>query len=206
MPEQGHHPGRIVRGHGRDPAYEMPPPRPGGWTSDDLDRLPGLPPHTELIDGTLVVRSAQTFRHMAAVGRLERALVAQAPPDLSVVREMTILLGPRDRPEPDLAVVPGTAWTGNDQTSYPGTAVLLAVEVTLPDSEQRDREVKPLLYARAGIAHYWRVETGPDTLTVHVHELDTGTGRYRRTDVQRGGLAVCRPFRVSADLASGRYL
>lgn len=30
-----------------------PVPPEGGWTADDLDRIPGLPPHTELIDGSL---------------------------------------------------------------------------------------------------------------------------------------------------------
>lgn len=31
-----------------------PTPPTGGWTADDLDRIPNLPPHTELIDASLV--------------------------------------------------------------------------------------------------------------------------------------------------------
>ncbi|SOR79832.1 hypothetical protein SCNRRL3882_3292 [Streptomyces chartreusis NRRL 3882] len=40
-----------------------PTPPEGGWTADDLDRLPNLPPHTELIDGSLVFVSPQTLFH-----------------------------------------------------------------------------------------------------------------------------------------------
>ena len=41
-----------------EPSWPVPPV--GGWTADDLDRLPNLPPHTELIDGSLVFVSPQT--------------------------------------------------------------------------------------------------------------------------------------------------
>ncbi|MEW2387318.1 hypothetical protein AB0933_03030 [Streptomyces venezuelae] len=41
------------------PTWPVPPK--GGWTADDLDRLPNLPPHTELIDGSLVFVSPQTI-------------------------------------------------------------------------------------------------------------------------------------------------
>ncbi|MFI9415012.1 hypothetical protein [Nocardia gamkensis] len=34
------------------PQWLRPPP--GGFVAEDLDRLPDLPPHTELIDGSLV--------------------------------------------------------------------------------------------------------------------------------------------------------
>lgn len=31
---------------GQEPAPRWPVPPAGGWTADDLDRLPNLPPHT----------------------------------------------------------------------------------------------------------------------------------------------------------------
>lgn len=37
-----------------EPGYEWPRPPEGGYVAEDLDRLPNLPPHTELIDGSLV--------------------------------------------------------------------------------------------------------------------------------------------------------
>ena len=51
------------------PSWPIPPE--GGWTSDDLDRLPNLPPHTELIDGSLVFVSPQTLFHSRAVSFFE---------------------------------------------------------------------------------------------------------------------------------------
>lgn len=34
--------------------YHYPVPPPQGWVAEDLDQLPDLPRHTELIDGSLV--------------------------------------------------------------------------------------------------------------------------------------------------------
>jgi hypothetical protein len=48
-----------------EPSWPMPPE--GGWTADDLDRLPNLPPHTELIDGSLVFVSPQTLFHTRTI-------------------------------------------------------------------------------------------------------------------------------------------
>ena len=50
-------------------------------------------------------------------------------------------------------------WLRSDQ-------VVLAVEVVSPGSETTDRVVKPLQYAQAGIAHYWRIETEPQVVVV----------------------------------------
>ncbi len=48
-----------------DPRYSLPMPPLGGFTADDLDRIPDLPPHTEPIHGSLVPvapqRSSRTF-------------------------------------------------------------------------------------------------------------------------------------------------
>ncbi|GGT34996.1 hypothetical protein GCM10014713_30820 [Streptomyces purpureus] len=82
--------------------YDFPPPPVGGWTADDLDRMPGLPPHTELLDGGLFFRSPQTYFHMATLRLLGGLLLAQAPSDVEIIREMSTKLGKRDRPEPDL--------------------------------------------------------------------------------------------------------
>ena len=61
----------------------------GGWTADDLDELPSLPPHTELIDGSLFV-SPQTTFHMRTIRLLDNALFHQAPDEFEVYREFTV--------------------------------------------------------------------------------------------------------------------
>lgn len=185
---------------GREGRYAFPVPPPGGWTADDLDRIKGLPPHTELIDGGLFFRSPQTFFHMAALRLLEYTLVQQVPDHLYVIREMTTKLSERDRPEPDLMVVREAARTGPEQTWYAPADILLAVEIVSEESVQRDREVKPRKYAAAGIRHFWRVEKNDSLPVVYVYELDPATNTYAVTGIHHNRLKVDVPFAVEIDL------
>ncbi|MFC4563543.1 Uma2 family endonuclease [Nocardiopsis mangrovi] len=194
-----------AEGHGapempRTQATSWPVPPPDGYTADDLDRLPDLPPHTELIDGSLVFVSPQKLFHMLVLRLLERSLEPACPKGLRVRREMTVLLGPQQRPEPDIMVVRADAETGSDQTSYPADSVLLAVEVVSPDSRARDRERKPQLYAKAGIKHFWRIEDEQGGVVVYVYELDPATGAYVATGVHRKELKLGVPFDIEIDL------
>ncbi|OEU95769.1 Uma2 family endonuclease [Streptomyces oceani] len=185
-----------------EPEYEYAWPQPpvGGYTAEDLDRLPNLPPHTELIDGSLVFVSPQTKFHMRAMRVLESNLCRVVPEHLEVVREMTVTVGRRNRPEPDVMVVRGEADTGPGQTSFHPEDVLLAVEVVSPDSVDRDRDAKPRKYAAAGIAHYWRVEEDGGRPVVYVFELEPATKTYAVTGIHHGQLKVTVPFDVDIDL------
>lgn len=133
----------AAREYGLDDQYEWPRPPADGWTADDLDSLPNLPPHTELIDGSLVLMSPQTRFRTRVMRLLENALMDQAPDHLEAIREMTIRLDRRNRPEPDVLVVQVEADTGPGQTWFEPEDVVLAVEVVSADSLERDREVKP---------------------------------------------------------------
>ncbi|MEV7176165.1 Uma2 family endonuclease [Kitasatospora sp. NPDC093679] len=180
------------------PTWPVPPE--GGWTADDLDRLPNLPPHTELIDGSLVFVSPQALFHLYAIRLLEFGLYSAKPSHLAVLREMTVTLGRRDRPEPDLLVVARESAQSEQQTTQRPEDVLLAVEVVSPDSEARDREVKPRKYAAAGFRHFWRVENEEGELAVHVYELDGATGLYAPMGIHRKRLALDLPFPIDIDL------
>ncbi|WP_327431151.1 Uma2 family endonuclease [Streptomyces sp. NBC_01236] len=194
----------AASGNGLDdePAYRWPIPPPGGWTADDLDRIPGLPPHTELIDGSLVFRSRQSRVHMRCTRLLERSLLEQVPEHLDVDREFTIKLDRKNRPEPDILVIPVEADLGPDQTWLKPDDVLLAVEVVSPDSRERDREVKPRKYAQAGVPHFWRVEKDDDKglPVVYVCELDPATKSYGLTGIFHDRLKVTVPFEIEIDL------
>ncbi|MEW2520299.1 Uma2 family endonuclease [Actinacidiphila alni] len=195
----------TAAGSGREagPSWSWPTPPPGGWTADDLDRIPGLPPHTELIDGGLFFVSPQTYFHMATLRLLERALEDQVPEDFEVVREMTVTLAKRDRPEPDLMVVPYSAGTGPRQTSYEPSDIVLAVEVVSAESEERDRDIKPRKYAAARIRHFWRVEENNGLPVVYVYELDPATNTYAVTGIHHDQLKVTIPFSLVIDLTTG---
>jgi Uma2 family endonuclease len=175
-------------------------PPAGGYTADDLDRLPDLPPHTELIDGSLVFASPQTAFHMRTIRALEHALLAAVPEGWEVWREMTVKLNPRNRPEPDLMVIAKDAYTGPKQTLFLAEDALLVVEVVSEESEERDRDAKPRKYAAAGIPHFWRVESDGGRPVVYVYELDPATGGYGVAGIHHKVLKLDRPFAVEVDL------
>jgi hypothetical protein len=63
-----------------------PAPSPKDLTADDLDRVPGLPAHTEPIDGTLVRPGLRTDFHTAALYLPEAGTRRTAPPGFRVRR------------------------------------------------------------------------------------------------------------------------
>lgn len=182
------------------PAWVFPPP--GGFTADDLDRIPDLPPHTELIDGSLVFVSPQKHFHSLAVDLLVSNLRGLAPRSLRVCREMTITINKINRPEPDISLLRAEAVSAEaDETGYDAADALLAVEVVSPESEGRDRERKPQLYAKAGIPHFWRVEKGEGRRpVVYVYELDPATGSYVPSGIHHDRLKLTVPFDIDIDL------
>jgi Uma2 family endonuclease len=182
---------------------KWPVPPQDGYTVDDLFTLPDLPPHTELIDGSLVFVSPQRRFHARMIDLLVTGLGRMAPDDLEVEREMTVVLDHRNGPEPDVSVVHARAITGLTQTSFPVADVLLAVEVVSPDSEARDRSSKPQKYAAAGIPNFWLVEMGrsDETAVVHVYELDPLTKSYALTGIHRDRLKTSVPFTIDLDIS-----
>ncbi|NGN70198.1 Uma2 family endonuclease [Streptomyces sp. A7024] len=187
-----------------EPKPTWPTPPPDGWTADDLDTLPDLPPHTELIDGSLVFVSPQTKFHLRTIRVLDNGLLRTVPADLEVLREFTIVLGKHQRPEPDVIVAKAEADTGPEQTKCAAADVLLAVEVVSPDSVERDRETKPLKYAKAGIPHFWRVESNRGKPVVHVYALDAARDTYHLTGIYHDRLKLSVPYDIDIDLDASR--
>src|SRR5690606_23658811 len=134
------------------PDWLLPPPQ--GLRADDLDGLPALPPHTGLIAGSLILAAAETILHSLVIDLLVSGLRAGAAEGHRVRREISVVLDERQRPEPDAIVVRDVPGVEASRTAYPAEAVVLAVEVVSPESERRDRERKPQLYAKEiGRAH-----------------------------------------------------
>jgi Uma2 family endonuclease len=185
-----------------DEDYEWVRPPQGGWTADDLDELPNLPPHTELIDGSLVFVSPQTSFHMRTIRLLDMALLDQVPDEFDVYREFTVTLDRHNRPEPDVMVVRAGADTGPKDTRLLPADVILAVEVVSEDSVQRDRKAKPQKYAAAGIPHFWRVEESEGLPVVYAYELDPATRAYVSAGVHHDKLRLTVPFPIDIDLTA----
>nr|WP_101785458.1 Uma2 family endonuclease [Nonomuraea indica] len=180
------------------PDWVFPPPE--GFRAEDLDHIPDLPAHTELIDGSLVFVSPQASFHTLAVDLLVAGLRRAVPASLRVRREMSIVLDADQRPEPDVCVIAAGADHGPEQTFYQAREVVLTVEVVSPESRIRDRERKPTLYARAGIPHFWRVENESGRPVVYAYELDPATRVYAPTGIFHDRLKASVPFDVDIDL------
>ncbi|MEV8631540.1 Uma2 family endonuclease [Streptosporangium sp. NPDC051023] len=186
------------------PEWFYPGP-PGGWTADMLDHLPpDAPRHVELIDGSLIMMSPQTTFHMFMLRRFEQQL--SPPDDLAVVREMTVTLGIRQRPEPDIMVVDRSALMGMKTTSFKPEDARLAVEVVSLESMDRDRVTKPIGYSNAGIKHFWRVEEEDEQPVVYTFELEPAVKAYVPTGIHRNRLQTNIGFDVDIDLDLRKFV
>jgi Uma2 family endonuclease len=180
------------------PDWAIPPYE--GFVAEDLDRLPELPSHTELIDGSLIFVSPQAVFHKRTLFLLEQTLTAAVPAQFKVQREMTVTLGFRQRPEPDIMITHARAEHSLDQTSFSPEDILLAVEVVSPESRVRDQKRKPTLYAEAGIPHFWLIENVSGKAEVRVYELDPKKRAYNLSSVHRERLELAVPFPIDIDL------
>ncbi|GAA5213061.1 hypothetical protein GCM10023323_52430 [Streptomyces thinghirensis] len=66
----------------------------------------------------------------------------------------------------------------------------------------RASNVLLLKYARAGIAHYWRVENEKGPAIVHAFELEPTTGTYVGVGIFRERMKVSAPFPMDLDLTA----
>ncbi len=181
------------------PEWAVPPP--DGFTAEEFLELPDLPRHAELIDGAIVFESPQQKWHSRANNLLQSMLDAQAPSFWRADREMSVRLGKRLMPEPDVLVVTAEAYDrAEPDTYYLPEDVLIAIESVSPDSEVRDRDIKPRKYAGAGIRHYWRVEEDNGRAVVYTYELDPARGGYVLTGIHHDRLRVSVPFDLDIDL------
>ncbi|WP_307794094.1 Uma2 family endonuclease [Actinacidiphila bryophytorum] len=172
----------------------MDPPRAGGWEAADLDVLPpDAPRHVELLDGALTFTlTPRSSWHDRVIRRLTAALEAVAPEGWTVEAQMTVTLGRRTRPEPD--VIAASVPYDPERTSFLPGDVALVVEVVSAESQDRDRRYKPRLYAEAGIRHLWRIEDEQGLPVIHTSELDDTTRDYGATGVHRDHLTTPVPF------------
>lgn len=117
----------------------------------------------ELIGGELIVAEPQDARHYTAIVKTARALEAAFGPGWEIRREGPIGLDDDSEPEPDVAVVPGTA---EDYADVHPSRPVLTVEISVSSLEV-DRHHKGGLYARAGLAEYWLLNLVDRVLEVY---------------------------------------
>src|SRR5260370_13928911 len=132
------------------------------WTAEDVEALPDAGDHArcEVYEGgVLVVSPAPGVGHQRASYWLHRALAhaaIAAGADVEVLEAVNVTLPGGKLLVPDVVVVAAEA-VDEMTTRLPSEAVLAAVEVGSPSTGSVDRAIKPVIYAGAGIAVYWRV-------------------------------------------------
>lgn len=145
----------------------LPQSRP--LTADDLAVLPDDGHRYELVDGTLIVTPAPSWRHQRAVVRLVTALVGAAPAELEVLTApFDVHLADDTVLQPDVLVCRQTDLTERNLPVTP----LLAVEVLSPSTRLVDLNLKRARYEAAGCPSYWVVD--PDAPSITAWELSDG--------------------------------
>ena len=177
----------------------------GPWTADDVEALPDAGDHArfEVYEGgVLVVSPAPGVGHQRASYRLHRVLAeaaVAAGASVEVLEAVNVALPGGKLLVPDVVVVEAGA-VSETATRLPCDAVRAVVEVVSPSTVSIDRAVKPVMYAQAGIAVYWRVELHG---TPKIVACSLSRGRYvTRTTLEAGTLGrIPRPFPVELDPA-----
>ena len=144
----------------------MPPHR---FTTDDYLAMVdagvlGPDDKVELIDGTISDMSLQSSGHGSTMIRLMRVFAALMT-QCEVAPQITIPLGEGRVVDPDLMLLRRRDDAYRRAYAKPED-VLLLIEVA-STSQVRDREVKPPIYAAAGVADYWVVDIPGDRVFVH---------------------------------------
>lgn len=134
-----------------------------------------LSPKVELIRSAIIEQEQKTPLHSFIVGLLHDQLLHQRPAN-SYTRSKQPLTFSDSEPEPDLAVVRGTA--RDYFTAHPDSAELV-IEVAV-SSEALDR-LKFELYAEAGVRECWLVLAEERIVERHIEPQGAAYQRIERT-------------------------
>jgi Uma2 family endonuclease len=168
------------------------------WTFEDVDALDVQDWwRYEIVDGGLVVSPSTGGDHGLAGEEVRAAICGALPPGAVVVGPMGVRMA-RSYLVPDLVVVQRERLRGA-RTLAPAD-VMLAVEIVSPGSVTMDRVTKPAQYAAAGIAHFWRVETEP--LSITAYSLAPGAATYSEIGSWGAGetARIADPFPVEIEV------
>jgi Uma2 family endonuclease len=149
------------------------------WTRREYDRIVeagvfGGDDRIELLEGEIIEMIPQNSKHAAMVTVVKEALDKVFAVGFHTRFQMPLGVGERSEPEPDIAVVNGSARDYLD--AHPQSAVLV-VEVS-DSSIEMDRVRKRAIYASADVPEYWIVDLVDERLGVY---SDPRGGDYRST-------------------------
>ncbi|MEU6710564.1 Uma2 family endonuclease [Nonomuraea sp. NPDC046802] len=184
----------IISVHGPTVLPRRPPYVVADWLTfpDDGNRY-------ELFNGSVLISPLPTVAHQSALGQAMYLLHKAAPADLEPLMTVNVRASDEDCFIPDLVVAETEAVDSGELMLDPRDLHLIG-EVVSPETRGRDRALKVLAYAAAGIPLYWRIEPdeGP---TLYVYELDGDS--YKPPIAYKAGTTVTlsAPYPMSFDPA-----
>lgn len=116
----------------------------GELTVDDIDRTPDDGLRYELLDGTVLVSPLPSLLHQRVVGNLLMALHPNCPPDHEVFPRLDWRPDRHTSLQPDVLVL-----NDRDVETFDPDSMVLAVEVTSPQSRRTDTLAKRSRYEEA---------------------------------------------------------
>ena len=135
----------------------------------------------ELLDGRIYEMNPIGSRHAQCVRRLTTLLVLKVTPKALVSIQNPVRLDDRSEPEPDVALLEPKEVYGSRHPRPDDVLLLIEVADTTLDF---DRDVKPLLYARAGVRELWVLALEEER--VHVYRRPGSNGYAEHAVVERG--------------------
>ena len=147
---------------------QLAAPKRHRWTRSEYYRMADigffLDKRVELVGGDIIEKPAQKDLHVVGVALAEKAATAAFGAGYWPRTHAPLNLGVHDDPEPDVAVVIGSArdYIGSKNRVDP----LLVIEVS-DMTLRHDRVKKGRRYARAGIRDYWIVNLVDGQLEVY---------------------------------------
>jgi len=158
-------------------------------TYADLERWPDDGKQYELYDGEVRVVPAPSFLHQIVLANIQDILqeyrkthggyALPAPLDI-VFREDTVL-------QPDITLLSAQTARLLDKHKPIGSVPDLVIEILSPSTSKWDRIKKYGVYARHGVAEYWIVDPGNET--VEIFALRDGTYELASSGRRAGQLA-----------------
>jgi Uma2 family endonuclease len=169
-----------------DPAPMAAAP-PGRWTAERYLALVeagalGPEDRVELLEGVVVAMPPHSTRHAAAISMTSLALTVAVGSRCAVRTQLSLVVGAESVPEPDVALVPGSA---RDYAAAHPTTALLVVEVA-ETSLVQDRLTKGPMYAAASVPEFWIVNLRDAQVEVY-REPEPAARRYAFTATARPG-------------------
>jgi Uma2 family endonuclease len=164
--------------------------RSQAYTVEDVLALPDDAPRVELLDGVLSVVPSPSGGHQKINYRVVAWLERNAPEELEALIAVGVIIGYRDTLEPDVTLLRKPV--DFDHHYYPAAQVVLAVEIVSPSTKRRDRLEKPVMYAAAGVPHFWRIEQDP----LHIFAYDLVDRRYELVADSADELILTAPFDI----------